>query len=110
MRHPPPLPAPPQGRILVSERHAAELQRELEASAFTGRSGGGAVELVLTGKGELTSLTINPALLTEGADTVAAVVMGAYQDACGRKEKAAAEMLAKVGALPGNPLNFLTGR
>ena len=32
MRHPPPLPAPPQGRILVSERHAAELQRELEAS------------------------------------------------------------------------------
>ena len=98
------------GTLTALKARMDQAQRELEASAFTGRAGGGAVELVLTGKGELTSLTINPALLTEGADTVAAVVMGAYQDACGRKEKAAAEMLAKVGALPGNPLNFLTGR
>ena len=79
------------------------VQKELRSARYEGRAGGGAVSLTLTGAGELKELTLDPAILTEDIDTLAAWVKSAFADAHTRKEKAAAEALKRVGAGSANP-------
>lgn len=83
------------------------VQKELKSAEYEGRAGGGAVTLKLTGAGELVDLKVDESLLSEGADTVVALVKSAFADALGKKEQAAAQALKRVGAGPGNPLGIL---
>ena len=79
------------------------VQKELREARYEGRAGGGAVTLTISGAGELLDLNVDPSVLSEGAETVSALVKSAFADAHARKELAAGEALKRVGVGPGNP-------
>jgi DNA-binding YbaB/EbfC family protein len=86
-------------------------QAELAVSEVTGTAGGGAVRAVVSGAGELLSLTIQPAVIdpadpAETAATIADLVIAAIRDA----SRAAAEMQQqRLGALAGGVPGFDLG-
>lgn len=82
-------------------------QKELKAARYEGRAGGGAVVLTVTGAGELVEFAIDESVLSEGADTVNALVKSAFADAFARKEKAAADALKKLGVGAINPFGAI---
>lgn len=88
-------------------------QQELADSEVTGTAGGGAVQAVVNGQGELVDLTISPAVIdtsdpAETAATIADLVLAAVRDA----GRAAAELQQRslgsvTGAVPGLDLSAL---
>ena len=67
----------------------AGLQEELTAS---GQSGGGLVTVTLSGKGEMTSLSIDPSLIkSDEGDILEDLVVAAHNDAKGKLELAMQE-------------------
>lgn len=83
------------------------VQKELKAARYAGRAGGGAVSVSLTGTGELKELALDPAILTEDADTVSSLVKSAFADAYAQKEKAAAEALKRLGIGAAKPFGAI---
>lgn len=91
----------------------ANAQQTLADSEVTGTAGGGAVQAVVNGQGELVDLTISPTVVdssdpTETAATIADLVLAAVRDA----SRAAAELQqrslgAVTGAVPGLDLSAL---
>ena len=63
---------------------AKRLQEELEQMEITGESGGGLVQVVMSGNQEPLRVTIAPNTLSEGADVVADLVTAAMKDAYAR--------------------------
>ncbi|HEY9751477.1 MAG TPA: YbaB/EbfC family nucleoid-associated protein [Coleofasciculaceae cyanobacterium] len=63
---------------------AKRLQEELEQMEITGESGGGLVQVVMSGNQEPLRVTIAPNALNEGADVVADLVTAAMKDAYAR--------------------------
>jgi DNA-binding YbaB/EbfC family protein len=86
-------------------------QAELADSEVTGTAGGGAVRAVVSGAGELLSLTIEPSVIdpadtAETAATIADLVVAAVRDA----GRAAAELQQRrLGALAGGVPGFDLG-
>ena len=80
----------------------AEMQAELERTLIEGRSGGGMVTVTLTGKGEMTGVKIDPALLKPGeAEIVEDLIVAAHNDAKAKVEEAMKEkMKSLTGGLP----------
>ncbi len=88
-------------------------QAELANSEVTGTAGGGAVRAVVSGAGELLSLTIEPSVIdpadpAETASTIADLVVAAVRDA----SRAAGELQqrrlgALAGGVPGMDLGAL---
>ncbi|MEN3791738.1 YbaB/EbfC family nucleoid-associated protein [Fulvimarina sp. MAC3] len=75
----------------------AGLQEEMAEMAVTGQSGGGVVSVTLTGKGEMTGLSIDRSLLKEDeGDIVEDLVVAAYTDA---KTKLDAALQEKTQAM-----------
>lgn len=85
------------------------IQGQLRSAVYEGRAGGGAVTLTMSGAGELKAFAIDESVLSEGADTVNALVQSAFNDAYNRKEQAAKEALKRVGAGPGTPFGSVLG-
>jgi DNA-binding YbaB/EbfC family protein len=54
------------GKAREMQAKMAEMQEALATMEVGGEAGGGMVKVVLSGKFELRSVTINPALITEG--------------------------------------------
>ena len=80
-----------------------ELQEDIEARDFTASVGGGAVEVVVTGKKNIKSLTIKPEVVDpEDGDMLADLVVAAVN---GALRKAAEDKEAKMNAITGS-LNF----
>lgn len=84
------------------QKRVTETQKKLSASTYNGDTAGGLVKTTINGDGELKSLVIDPAVLQEGADLVADLVMAAYNVAFTAKEKAAKEALGSMatGLMP----------
>ena len=82
-----------------------ELQEDIEARDFTASVGGGAVEVVVTGKKNIKSLTIKPEVVDpEDVDMLQDLVISAVNEAIANVEKVTEEEMTKVTggvSLPG---------
>ena len=66
-----------------------EAQAELETLRMEGQSGGGMVRAVMTGKGELASLTVDPSLLVAAEKEILEdLIVTAHEDARRKIERA----------------------
>ena len=76
-----------------------EMQAKLEATEVEGASGGGMVKLVLTGKGDLRRVTIDPALMTaDDREVLEDLLVAAHADARQKVEAQMAEEMQKATA------------
>ena len=87
----------------------SEMQKRMEAAQkalseadFEGEAANGLVKVVMSGKGELKSLRLDPSVLTEDNETVADLIVVASRKAYDAKEKKAKEQLSGMasGLLP----------
>jgi nucleoid-associated protein EbfC len=80
----------------------AEMQAELERTLIEGRSGGGMVTVTLSGKGDMSSVKIDPSLLkSEEAEILEDLIVAAHNDAKAKVEEAMKEkMKSLTGGLP----------
>ena len=80
----------------------AEMQAELERTLIEGRSGGGMVRVTLSGKGDMSSVKIDPSLLKpEEAEILEDLIVAAHCDAKVKVEEAMKEkMKSLTGGLP----------
>ena len=82
-----------------------ELQEDIEARDFTASVGGGAVEVVVTGKKNIKSLTIKPeGVDPEDIEMLQDLVISAVNEAIANVEKVTEEEMTKVTggvSLPG---------
>jgi nucleoid-associated protein EbfC len=95
-------------------------QQELADAEVLGSAGGGLVTVTVNGQGELVDVSIDPdaidpADLTESAQSISDLVLAAYRAACGgvgdlQQEKMAPFAAGLSGGLPGMPdLSGLAG-
>ena len=79
-----------------------KMQEELAALEVEGQSGAGLVKVVLSGKGEMKAVRIDPGLMKPGeGDMVEDLVMAAHQDARAKVETLLQERMQEVtGGLP----------
>ena len=82
-----------------------ELQEDIEAREFSAAVGGGAVEVVVTGKQNLKALTIKPEVVDpEDIEMMQDLVISAVDEAIANVEKVTEEEMTKVTggvSLPG---------
>jgi nucleoid-associated protein EbfC len=80
----------------------AEMQAELERTLIEGRSGAGMVTVTLSGKGDMSSVKIDPSLLKpEEAEILEDLIVAAHNDAKAKVEEAMKEkMKSLTGGLP----------
>jgi hypothetical protein len=77
----------------------AELQEQLARTEVTGAAGGGMVQVTLNGKGEMRTVTIDPALVDPGeVGVLEDLIVAATNDA---KAKAEAKVAEKMRELTG---------
>lgn len=79
-----------------------KMQEELAALEVEGQAGAGMVKVVLSGKGEMKAVRIDPALMKPGeGEIVEDLVMAAHQDARAKVESLLQERMQEVtGGLP----------
>lgn len=76
-----------------------ELQAELEEVEVEGHSGGGAVRIVMTAKGVMRSVAIDPSLLVASEkDMLEDLIVTAHEDARKKGEAVAQERMKSVTA------------
>lgn len=80
----------------------ASMQQELEAAEVEGRSGGGMVTVVMSGKGEVKKVSVDPSLMKEDErEILEDLIVAACADAKSKAEQLAAEKMKSVaGGLP----------
>ena len=80
----------------------AESQEELARLEVEGQSGGGLVKIVVTGKGEMKSIAIDPSLLVPAdKEMLEDLILAAFGDAKGKADRVSAEkMQALTAGLP----------
>ena len=85
------------------QRQMEESQKELESAEFTAAAGGGAVEVTVTGKKEVTKVKIDPdAVDPEDVEMLEDVIMAAVNEALRKADEAGAANMAKLtGGLGG---------
>ena len=89
----------------------AEAQEKIEVMQVTGASGGGMVEVTLSGKGDMRQVQIDPSLLGgDDKEVLEDLIVAAHNDAKSKAEELVQEEMAKVtGGLnlpPGLKLPF----
>ena len=99
--------APPKGNpmkmIQEMQDKMAEKQAEIEATEFTACSGGGAVEVAVTGKNEITKIKISPDVVDpEDVEMLEDLLTAALNEAI---SKAADTMDREIGSIT-NGLNI----
>lgn len=89
------------------QEQLAETQAELENREFTATSGGGMVEVVITGKKELKALNIKPEIVDpDDIEMLQDVIMAAVNEAIRLVEDTSNEEMGKITgslSLPGMP-------
>ncbi len=74
-----------------------DLQEELRNSEITGSAGGDMVQVILSGKGEMKNVKIDPSLVSDGdVEIIEDLIMAAHNDAKQRVETISAEKMAEV--------------
>ena len=79
------------------QRQMEEQQKALEASEFTAAAGGGAVEVTVTGKKEVTRIKLDPeAVDPDDVEMLEDVIMAAVNEALRKADEALAANMAKL--------------
>jgi hypothetical protein len=80
----------------------AEMQSELEQMEVEGTSGGGLVEVTLSGKGDMKSVSIDPSLAKpEEVEIAEDLIVAAHADAKARLERLLQERMKELtGGMP----------
>ena len=82
----------------------AEMQAKLETTEVEGQAGAGMVKLLLTGKGDLRRIAIDPSLMTaEDREVLEDLIVAAHRDAKQKVEAVMAEEMQKATAGMGLP-------
>jgi DNA-binding YbaB/EbfC family protein len=93
-----------KGLLEAAQRIQTEVARvrdELGRKTVTGETGGGLVRCVANGRGEVVSITIDPAILGGDANMIQDLTVGAVNVALERaRELAQAELGQATGGLP----------
>ena len=77
----------------------SELQEDLANVEAQGTAGGGMVTIILSGKGELKGVTIDPSLLSDGeAELIEDLLIAAHSDAKTKVEEIVAEKTKELTA------------
>ena len=88
-----------QQKLMKMQQEMAKAQEDVESSSFTASVGGGAVTAVVTGKKELTALTIKPDVVDpEDVEMLQDLVISAVNEALRQAEEA---MSSSMSALTG---------
>lgn len=75
----------------------ASVQQKLETLEVEGISGGGLIKMIITGKGEIKSLQIDPSLLKpEEKEVLEDLIVAAAHDGKSKSETLANEEMAKI--------------
>ena len=84
------------------QRQMEENQKELEAAEFTAAAGGGAVEVTVTGKKEVTKVKLDPeAVDPDDVEMLQDLIVAAVNDALKKGEDARESEMAKIGGAAG---------
>ena len=82
----------------------AEMQAKLETTEVEGQAGAGMVKVLLTGKGDLRRIAIDPSLMTaEDREVLEDLIVAAHRDAKQKVEAVMAEEMQKATAGMGLP-------
>ncbi|MCF8469821.1 MAG: YbaB/EbfC family nucleoid-associated protein [Parvibaculum sp.] len=84
------------------QSRVTDMQAELEAAQVEGRAGGGLVTIIMSGKGEVKKVSIDPSLMKEDErEIVEDLIVAAAADAKAKADALAAEKMKTVtGGLP----------
>ena len=85
------------------QRQMEENQKELETKEFTAKSGGGAVEITLTGKKEVVKVILDKdAVDPDDVETLQDMIVAAFNEASKQVDEANESMMGKMnlGGLP----------
>ena len=87
------------------QRQMEEGQKELESKEFTAKAGGGAVEVTVTGKKELSKVKISPeAVDPDDVEMLEDMIVAAVNEAMKQAEEASGALMNKMtGGLGGLP-------
>ncbi|MQX36010.1 YbaB/EbfC family nucleoid-associated protein [Roseospira navarrensis] len=93
------------------QRKMGEMQEKMKEMEISGTSGGGMVEVVINGKGEMRRLSIDKSIVDpEDKEMIEDLVVAAFNDAKGKAEEAMQEQMQEItGGLklpPGMNLPF----
>lgn len=85
------------------QRQMEENQKELETKEITTTSGGGAVEVTVSGKKEVTSIKIDPEVVDpDDVEMLEDLIMAAVNEGLRKVEEMSSEMMSKLtGGLGG---------
>ena len=85
------------------QRQMEESQKELEAKEFTAKSGGGAVEVTVTGKKEITKVKLSEEVVDpDDIEMLEDLIMAATNEALRKMEEVSQASMAKItGGLGG---------
>ncbi|MBD5544822.1 MAG: YbaB/EbfC family nucleoid-associated protein [Lachnospiraceae bacterium] len=79
------------------QRQMEESQKELEEKEFTGKAGGGVVEVTVTGKKEITKVRLDKeAVDPDDTEMLEDLIMAAANEALRLAEEASAEAMSKM--------------
>lgn len=79
------------------QKQMEESQKELEEKEFTAAVGGGAVEVTVSGKKEVTKVTISPdAVDPDDVEMLEDLIMAAVNEAYRKMEEAASQTMSKL--------------
>ena len=84
----------------------AEAQERVGEIEATGSSGGGTVEVILSGKNEMRRLRVDPSLFSEDQAVVEDLIVAAHNDARTKVEGLVQEEMSKVTGGVGLPPGF----
>lgn len=87
------------------QRQMEENQKALEESVFTAKAGGGAVEVTVTGKKEVTSLKLAPeAVDPDDVEMLEDLILAAIKEAMKQADEASSSMMNSLtGGMGGFP-------
>ena len=87
------------GKVKEMQSKMQEMQTEIEAIEVEGSAGAGLVSVVLSGKGEMKSMTIDPSLITpDDAEMLEDLIIAAHNDAKSKTDAAIAEKTRELTA------------
>ena len=88
------------------QKKMAQIQSEIEQLKIEGKSGGGMVEVVVDGKKNLLSISLNPEILKEDKEMLEDLIVVAVNDGIKKVDSISKEKMASVTGGMNLPLDF----
>ena len=86
------------------QKQMEEAQAQLEESSYTATSGGGAVEVTISGKKEITSIKFDPEVVDpDDIEMLEDLTMAAVNEAIRKIEEVSAQKMSKITGGMGGP-------